>query len=105
MLSQIGNAGHAEAVGYVADHRQELGGTRVLFNALVRGDIDVYGEYTGTIIQEILAELNLRTEDQLGALDPMIRFSLQEDLRNIFKTLCKTVVLVTHDLGEAAVFL
>ncbi len=60
-------AGVVRDAGYVADHRQELGGTRVLFNALVRGDIDVYGEYTGTIIQEILAELNLRTEDQVRA--------------------------------------
>ncbi|MCH7682526.1 MAG: amino acid ABC transporter permease, partial [Gemmatimonadetes bacterium] len=53
--------------GYVADHRRELGGTRVLFNALMSGDIDVYGEYTGTIIQEILAELDLQTEDELRA--------------------------------------
>ncbi len=60
-------AGVVRDAGYVADHRQELGGTRVLFNALVRGDIDLYGEYTGTIIQEILAELNLRTEDQVRA--------------------------------------
>lgn len=60
-------AGVVRDAGYIADHRQELGGTRVLFNALVRGDIDVYGEYTGTIIQEILAELNLRTEDQVRA--------------------------------------
>ncbi len=60
-------AGVVRDAGYVADHRRELGGTRVLFNALVSGDIDVYGEYTGTIIQEILAEWNLRTEDQVRA--------------------------------------
>ncbi len=58
-------AGVIRDAGYVADHRRELGGTRVLFNALVSGDIDVYPEYTGTIIQEILAELNLRTDDQV----------------------------------------
>jgi osmoprotectant transport system ATP-binding protein len=46
----------------------------------------------------------LLLDEPLGALDPMIRFSLQEDLRNIFKTLCKTVVLVTHDLSEAVFF-
>ena len=60
-------AGVVRDAGYIADHRQELGGTRVLFNALLRGDIDVYGEYTGTIIQELLAELNLETEDQARA--------------------------------------
>jgi len=37
-----------------ASHRRQLGGTRVLFDALLRGDIDVYPEYTGTIEQEIL---------------------------------------------------
>ncbi len=58
-------AGVIRDAGYEADHRRELGGTRVLFNALVSGDIDVYPEYTGTIIQEILAELNLQTDDQV----------------------------------------
>ena len=37
-------AGVIRDAGYVADHRRELGGTRVLFNALVSGDIDVYPE-------------------------------------------------------------
>lgn len=39
--------------GQAVTHRQELGGTRVLWNALLRGDIDVYPEYTGTLTQEI----------------------------------------------------
>jgi len=46
----------------------------------------------------------LLLDEPLGALDPMIRFDLQADLRRIFQTLQKTVVLVTHDLGEAAYF-
>ena len=46
----------------------------------------------------------LLLDEPLGALDPMIRFSLQEDLRTIFRTLKKTVVLVTHDLSEAVFF-
>ncbi len=46
----------------------------------------------------------LLLDEPLGALDPMIRFSLQEDLRRIFRALGKTVVLVTHDLAEAAFF-
>jgi len=44
----------------------------------------------------------LLLDEPLGALDPMIRFELQEDLRAIFTTLKKTVVMVTHDLAEAA---
>ncbi len=43
-------------------------------------------------------------DEPLGALDPMVRAELQTDLRTIFRTLAKTVVLVTHDLAEAAWF-
>ncbi|MDX2033061.1 MAG: ATP-binding cassette domain-containing protein [Blastocatellia bacterium] len=43
----------------------------------------------------------LLLDEPLGALDPMIRAELQSDLRAIFRALGKTVVLVTHDIGEA----
>jgi osmoprotectant transport system ATP-binding protein len=43
----------------------------------------------------------LLLDEPLGALDPLIRSDLQADLRGIFQALHKTVVLVTHDLGEA----
>lgn len=43
----------------------------------------------------------LLLDEPLGALDPLIRSELQVDLRGIFQALHKTVVLVTHDLGEA----
>jgi osmoprotectant transport system ATP-binding protein len=46
----------------------------------------------------------LLLDEPLGALDPMIRFDLQTDLRQIFRTLNKTTVMVTHDLAEAAYF-
>ena len=46
----------------------------------------------------------LLLDEPLGALDPMIRAGLQADLRAIFQRLEKTVVLVTHDLAEAAYF-
>ncbi len=46
----------------------------------------------------------LLLDEPLGALDPMIRFDLQEDLKRIFLQLKKTVVLVTHDLAEAEYF-
>lgn len=35
-------------------HRAEIGGTKIVFNALTHGDIDLYPEYTGTITKEIL---------------------------------------------------
>jgi osmoprotectant transport system ATP-binding protein len=44
----------------------------------------------------------LLLDEPLGALDPIIRSELQSDLRRIFQALGKTVVLVTHDVGEAA---
>lgn len=43
----------------------------------------------------------LLLDEPLGALDPMIRAELQADLKEIFRALGKTVVLVTHDMGEA----
>ena len=46
----------------------------------------------------------LLLDEPLGALDPMIRFDLQTDLKNIFQKLQKTVVMVTHDLSEAHFF-
>ncbi len=46
----------------------------------------------------------LLLDEPLGALDPIIRSELQEDLKAIFNAVAKTVVLVTHDLGEAAFF-
>ncbi|AIE85089.1 ABC transporter related-protein [Fimbriimonas ginsengisoli Gsoil 348] len=44
----------------------------------------------------------LLLDEPLGALDPLVRSGLQTDLREIFRELRKTVVFVTHDMGEAA---
>ncbi|MEW6442477.1 MAG: ATP-binding cassette domain-containing protein [bacterium] len=46
----------------------------------------------------------LLLDEPLGALDPVIRFDLQTDLRAIFQELRKSVLWVTHDLDEAAYF-
>ena len=46
----------------------------------------------------------LLLDEPLGALDPITRFDLQQDLRDVFARLRKTVVLVTHDLAEAEFF-
>src|SRR2546421_854497 len=47
--------------GIPAEHRQGMGGTIILWQALRGGQIDAYPEYTGTIEQEIL-----RTNRQLS---------------------------------------
>ena len=46
----------------------------------------------------------LLLDEPLGALDPLVRASLQKDLKEIFVRLQQTVVLVTHDLAEAIYF-
>lgn len=46
----------------------------------------------------------LLLDEPLGALDPITRNSLQSELKDIFTRLGKTVVMVTHDMGEAAYF-
>ena len=43
----------------------------------------------------------LLLDEPLGALDPMVRASLQTELKEIFSRLGKTVILVTHDMAEA----
>jgi osmoprotectant transport system ATP-binding protein len=44
----------------------------------------------------------LLLDEPLGALDPLVRASLQKDLKEIFTRLRQTTLLVTHDLAEAA---
>jgi len=44
----------------------------------------------------------LLLDEPLGALDPLVRSSLQRDLKEIFARLRQTTLLVTHDMGEAA---
>ncbi|NTX64344.1 ABC transporter permease subunit [Myxococcus sp. CA051A] len=45
----------ARSTGASVRHRRELGGTAVLWEALRRGELDVYPEYTGTLRQELLS--------------------------------------------------
>ena len=46
-------------------HRSQLGGTRVLWEALLGGEIDAYPEYSGTIVQELLSGQSIRDDDQM----------------------------------------
>ena len=55
-------AGH-----HPAEHRREIGGTRILFDALQQGQIDIYPEYTGTITREILAGERLANTTEIRA--------------------------------------
>jgi osmoprotectant transport system permease protein len=51
--------------GIAAEHRQGMGGTIILWQALRGGQIDVYPEYTGTITQEILKSNHSLSLDEI----------------------------------------
>jgi osmoprotectant transport system permease protein len=50
MATRLAKTEHANVI-----HLKALGGTRVLWDGLVKGEIDLYPEYTGTLTQEIFA--------------------------------------------------
>jgi osmoprotectant transport system permease protein len=62
IVTQVLHAGGIDAV-----HRRELGGSRILWSALARGEIDIYPEYTGTLLHEILAGEGIRSDSALAA--------------------------------------
>lgn len=53
----------AQRQGMDAEHRRALGGTRILWRALSEGEIDIYPEYTGTIVQELVRDLPADADD------------------------------------------
>jgi len=55
----------AADAGAQADHLRQMGGTRILWEALLSGEIDAYPEYTGTLIQEILKGQVVDGKDEL----------------------------------------
>lgn len=55
-----------EAEGFEVEFFDQLGGTRILWNALLEKEIDIYPEYTGTIIQELLGGAEISTHEQLN---------------------------------------
>src|SRR6476660_6351677 len=51
----------ARHAGAKAEHRSALGGTQIAYQALIKGEIDVYTEYTGTLEREILEDERIRS--------------------------------------------
>ncbi len=81
--------------------------TRLPSTALDRYPIELSGgqRQRVSLMRALMLDPDVLLMDEpLGALDPMIRADLQDDLKAIFERLAKTVVLVTHDLAEAAFF-
>lgn len=75
------------------------------FAALSRYPAELSGgqrQRIGLIRALMLDPAVLLLDEPLGALDPVIRHDLQAQMRELFALLNKTVVLVTHDVAEAA---
>jgi len=56
-----------ERAGIAATHKQGLGNTGILEQALASGAVDVYPEYTGTIVRELLKREGNPSLDELNA--------------------------------------
>jgi osmoprotectant transport system ATP-binding protein len=99
----------AEAVGWPAARIAERLATLA---ALVGFDEAVLRRYPGELSGGqrqrvglmralVLDPALLLLDEPMGALDPIVRAELQTQLREIFRALGKTVLLVTHDIREA----
>jgi osmoprotectant transport system ATP-binding protein len=81
--------------------------TRLSDNLLSRYPIELSGgqrQRVSLMRALMLSPELLLLDEPLGALDPLVRASLQKDLKEIFARLHQTTLFVTHDLAEAAYF-
>lgn len=52
-------------------HLRQIGSTRILWNSLLSGQIDVYTEYTGTLEQELIPKLHRPSKEMTKYLDSL----------------------------------
>src|SRR5437879_6683402 len=79
--------------------------TRFSENLLLRFPLELSGgqrQRVSLMRALMLSPELLLLDEPLGALDPLVRAALQQDLKEIFARLRQTALLVTHDLAEAA---
>lgn len=51
--------------GHSTQHLRELGGTRILFESLKNGELDIYAEYTGTLVNELFSDQEISSNEEL----------------------------------------
>ncbi|WP_454828001.1 ATP-binding cassette domain-containing protein [Pseudoxanthomonas wuyuanensis] len=94
-----------EATRIDARLRELAGLCQLPFDALSRFPAELSGgqrQRVGLIRALMLDPPVLLLDEPLAALDPIVRHDLQTQMRELFAQLKKTVVLVTHDVAEAA---
>jgi len=84
--------------GIPAEHRQGMGGTIILWEALRTGQIDAYPEYTGTIAEEILKNRQ-RSQREPSDVDEREQVNQSTSLEKMRDALTKSGVGMTASLG------
>lgn len=99
-------------LGWSADRIRERAESLAALTHLPSDALDRYpAELSGgqrqrvALMRGLMADPDaLLLDEPLGALDPIVRHELQDELKHLFDRLGKTVIVVTHDLAEAAWF-
>ncbi len=79
VLAEIAQRG-LQSEGLSTEHRQGMGGTIILWEALRGGQIDLYPEYTGTLEQEILKHTDKRSLTEIRKELEQLRIGITEPL-------------------------
>ena len=95
--------------GWPPDRIEQRLTTLVALTHFPPDGLDRYpGELSGgqrqrvSLMRGLLADPEaLLLDEPFGALDPMVRFELQREFRDIVRSTGKTALIVTHDLAEA----
>lgn len=66
--------------GLRVEHKASLRGTRLVFEAVKSGAVDVYPEYTGTLLREVFADRGLSTEAELRDVLADIGLAMSEPI-------------------------